>query len=179
MTVTGLIALIALALVGRERTRGRAAWPWPATGLALGAVGTVAWLTGSIAGWGWGLSISGPSRSLIESTVLGLPTAGWGTAMVIGIPVGAWLSARARGPVAWRRPSWPELGRRLAGGALMGLGGTLAAGCNIGNALTGLSVLALNSMIASAAIVGGAVIAIAALGIGRAVPGFDMARDKP
>ncbi len=37
-----------------------------------------------------------------------------------------------------------------------GMGGTLAAGCNVGNALTGLSVLAVNSIIATAAMfVGG------------------------
>ena len=47
--------------------------------------------------------------------------------------------------------------RRFGGGLLMGMGGTLAAGCNVGNALTGLSVLAVNSVIATAAIsVGGA-----------------------
>ncbi len=46
-------------------------------------------------------------------------------------------------------PGGRELGRRFTGGVLMGVGGTLAAGCNIGNALTGVSVLALNSVIAT------------------------------
>jgi hypothetical protein len=160
-TIALLLGVIALGLVGRSRATRSEAWTWPVTGLALGCVGLLAWLSGSVAGWGWGLSITGPSRSLIESTVLGMPgAAGWGTALVVGIPLGTWLSARARGPVSWRAPGWAELGRRFAGGALMGVGGTLAAGCNIGNALTGLSVLAVNSVIATAAIVGGAAMAI-------------------
>jgi hypothetical protein len=42
----------------------------------------------------------------------------------------------------------------------MGIGGTLATGCNIGNALTGLSVLAVNSVIATAGIFVGVALAI-------------------
>ncbi|MGH7391550.1 MAG: YeeE/YedE thiosulfate transporter family protein [Candidatus Rokuibacteriota bacterium] len=177
--IAALIALLVLVMIrGRGVMRPQGAWPWPGTGLALGGIGVLAWMTGSFAGWTWGLSITGPSRSLVESTVLGLPgAADWGTAMVVGVPVGTWLSARAQGPVAWRRPAWPEMGRRFGGGLLMGLGGTLAAGCNIGNALTGLSVLAINSVIATAAIVGG--IAVTAAGIARVAAGLEVVRDKP
>jgi hypothetical protein len=168
------LALIVVVLAGGSPLKERpGSWSWGVTGIALGTVGVLAWLTGSPAGWAWGLSITGPSRSLLEMTVLGMPSAaGWGTAMVVGIPVGAWLSARTRGAIAWRRPSWPDTIRRFAGGALMGIGGTLAAGCNIGNALTGLSVLALNSVLATAAIVGGAAVALAATGMRRPAPGF-------
>ncbi len=44
----------------------------------------------------------------------------------------------------------------------MGAGGTLAAGCNIGNALTGVSILAVNSIIATIAIIAGGAAAILA-----------------
>jgi uncharacterized protein len=171
----GLLA--AVMMRGRGVLQSRGGWPWPATGLALGATGVLAWTTGSIAGWTWGLSITGPSRSLVESTVLGVPgAADWGTAMVVGVPVGTWLSARVRGPVAWRRPAWPEISRRFGGGLLMGFGGTLAAGCNIGNALTGLSVLAVNSVIATAGIAVG--VAATAAGIGRAAAGLEVWRNR-
>ena len=42
----------------------------------------------------------------------------------------------------------------------MGVGGTLAAGCNIGNALTGLSILSVNSLLATAAIAFGLALAV-------------------
>jgi hypothetical protein len=173
-TVAALLILIVVVLARRSGLHERSgSWSWGLTGASLGAVGVLAWITGSLAGWTWGLSITGPSRSLLESTVLGMPSAaGWGTAMVIGIPLGSWLSARARGAIAWRRPTWPETGRRFAGGFLMGIGGTLAAGCNIGNALTGLSVLALNSVLATAAIVAGAAMVMAAPGIRGPGPGL-------
>lgn len=169
MAAVLLAGLLALALRAGRVAPPVGPWPPAVTGLALGSVGVLGWLGGALAGWNWGLSITGPSRSLVESVVLGVPgAAGWGTAMVLGVPVGTWLSARARGPVVWRRPPWTDLGGRAAGGVLMGVGGTVAAGCNIGNALTGLSVLAVNSAIASLAIVLG--VAIAAAGM-RAAAG--------
>ncbi len=177
VAVAGLVGFIALGLRGPAQTERPETWPWPVTGLALGAVALLAWLSGSVAGWEWGLSITGPSRSLIESTILRMPgAAGWGTALVAGIPLGTWLSARAGGPVRWRAPGRSELGRRFAGGLLMGIGGTLAAGCNIGNALTGLSVLAVNSLIATAAMVVGAAMAIASPGIRRVFTGLWVTR---
>lgn len=128
---------------------------------------------------GLGLSITGPSRSLLESTILRMPgAAGWGTALLVGIPLGTWMSARARGPVSWRAPGWLDLGRRLGGGLLMGVGGTLAAGCNIGNALTGLSVLAVNSVIATFAIAAGAAVAIVSAGIRGRIPGLHLVRGQ-
>ena len=42
----------------------------------------------------------------------------------------------------------------------MGFGGTLAGGCNIGNALTGLSILSINSFLATASIVLGLALAV-------------------
>ncbi len=44
----------------------------------------------------------------------------------------------------------------------MGIGGTLAAGCNVGNALTGLSILSVNSAVATAAMAAGATLALKA-----------------
>lgn len=153
------LAVVAVVIIAVGRSADAPVhWPWPVTGLALGAIGVLAWVTGALSGWAWGLSVTGPARSLVDVMLLGRPeSANWGTAMLVGIPIGSWASARARGPVSWRVPRSMESLRRFSGGLLMGLGGTLAAGCNVGNALTGLSILAVNSMIATAAIfVGGA-----------------------
>lgn len=169
------LALIAVLLVALGRRPDAAAthWPWPVTGLALGAIGVLAWVTGALSGWGWGLSVTGPARSLVDVVFLGqLQSANWGTAMLVGIPIGTWASARARGPVSWRMPPSTESLRRFGGGLLMGMGGTMAAGCNVGNALTGLSILAVNSIIATAAIFAGGAVAIRIGGSGSSGSGI-------
>ncbi len=139
------------------------AWPWAITGSALGVLGVFAWMTGAQAGWHWGLSMTGPSRSLLEA---GLSPRGaslnWGAAMLIGLVLGSWVSARLNGSAAWRTPTASELPVRFLGGVLMGAGGTLAGGCNIGNALTGLSILAVQSLIATVGIAVGAALALKA-----------------
>lgn len=180
VVVVAVVALIGVGLLRVPHARPDARlWSPEATGLALGITGLLAWLTGAASGWHWGLSMTGPSRSLVAALLGWSPDAlTWGSWMLIGVPLGTWASARAAGPVSWRVPAWGELFRRLAGGALMGVGGTLAAGCNIGNALTGLSILSLHSAMASAAIVTGAGLALATPGILRAVRGLSIVRDR-
>ena len=157
----GLALIVALLVLFGHVAPADRHWPWMVTGLSLGALGVLAWLTGAWSDWNWGLSITGPARSLVDVLLFGrLDAANWGTAMLIGLPIGAWASARAQGPVSWRMPARAELGQRLAGGLLMGIGGTLTAGCNIGNALTGLSILAVNSIIATVGIFVGGALAI-------------------
>jgi hypothetical protein len=158
------LGLIALLLRRPLTTPGAPAhWSWPATGAAVGALGVLAWLTGAPAGWRWGLSITGPSRSLAEAGLLAASDSfHWGTLMLLGIPLGTWASARLLGPTAWRSPDGRELPRRFAGGLAMGIGGTVAGGCNIGNAMTGLSVLSVHSAIATLGIAVGAGLALLA-----------------
>lgn len=136
-------------------------WSWRPTGLALAALGTAAWIAGSPSHWHWGLSLVGPSRTLLSALLKqtdGQMT--WGAFMLLGIPLGSFLSARAKGAASWQWPRAREFPRRFLGGLLMGVGGTLAAGCNIGNALTGLSVLSVNSLLATVAIVLGLALAV-------------------
>jgi hypothetical protein len=162
-------AAVALAVAAGWSVKSPAVgWSWWKTGLALGAAGVAAWLLGARSGWNWGLSVTGPARDLFETIFFQrTPGIGWGAALLVGLPVGAWLSARRRGRVTWRPPAAREVPRRLAGGILMGAGGTLAAGCNIGNALTGLSILSTNSALATVGI---------ALGVATAVYGPVLAR---
>jgi hypothetical protein len=164
--VAGGLAMLVLALAWKPTAPSAPGlWPSAATGLALGGLGAAAWLAGAPAGWPWGLSITGPSRGLLDALLLARPGAlDWGTVMLLGVPAGAWLAAWSHGGARVRVPPMGELARRLAGGLLMGVGGTLAAGCNIGNALTGVAILAVNSLIATPAIVLGAA---AALGVAR------------
>lgn len=136
-------------------------WSWYYTGLAVGFLGTLAWLFGAPSGWHWGLSMTGPSRTLLGVLVdQAAHPMTWGAYMLLGIPLGSWLSARSRGTAHWQLPEAPELPRRFLGGLLMGFGGTVAGGCNIGNALTGLSILSLNSLVATGSILLGLALAV-------------------
>jgi len=95
-----------------ERAHAQVSKQWDSSttgtlrGKTIGLLGVGAWVSGSRAGWNWGLSITGPSRSLLEAGLLGSPESfSWGAVMLIGIPLGSWASARLRGPMAWRSPA--------------------------------------------------------------------------
>lgn len=147
--IAGAIATIALLLWASPRPqKSPGAWSWPKTGLALGVLGTLVWVAGAPSGWHWGLSVTGPTRSLFGS-LLGLQSAGWGAFLVLGLPIGSFASALATTGLRWQVPPLSALPGRFVGGLLMGIGGTLAGGCNIGNALTALAVLSLNGLVAT------------------------------
>ncbi len=85
----------------------------------------------------------------------------FGAASILGLVLGAFLSVA----FPWRvRVEWfadaTDAAHHAAGGALMGIGGTLALGCTIGQGVTGVSTLAFGSIVAWAAIIGGAVLGL-------------------
>lgn len=177
--VAGLALIATVLLRFPSSSPSDRRWPWAITGTGLGLLGVLAWLTGAPSGWHWGLSMTGPSRSLVEALFFANPGyLNWGSLMLVGVPLGTWASARSMGPIAWRTAPLPELARRFLGGGLMGIGGTLAAGCNIGNALTGLSVLALNSVIATLGILAGGALAIRTQGAIAAIAGSVVAKGR-
>lgn len=155
----GLVGFLLWSLPKPATARGN--WSWHQTGFVLGVLGTLAWVLGAPAGWHWGLSMTGPSRTLMGVLVdqADHPMT-WGAFMLLGVPFGSWLSARASGTARWQLPEAPELPRRFLGGLLMGFGGTVAGGCNIGNALTGVSILSLNSLMATGSILLGLAVAV-------------------
>lgn len=125
------------------------------TGLLLGGLGAIAWV---VAGWAdasYGLGFVGvPSniRDSVESADAGL--LGFATFLAIGVVAGA--AATIRGPLRF-----PDLSRSLraaGGGVAMGIGGTIAHGCNIGNGLTGVPLLSLGSLLAIAMMAAGALL---------------------
>ncbi len=164
--VVGFVGFLLWALSKPPRTAG--SWAWYETGLVLAVVAILAWVAGAPTGWHWGLSMTGPSRSLLAAVLdQTINPLNWGVFMLLGVPLGSFLSARLNGTASWQLPQSREFPRRFLGGFLMGFGGTLAGGCNIGNALTGLSLLALNSAVATASIVFGLALAVRVQGIVR------------
>ena len=120
-------------------------------GVALGLVAALAWIAADAAGAGYGLGFVGAAdgtRTALEAD-RALPYTLW---LAIGVVAGGALAGT-------RRLVLPDAGRAaraLAGGLLMGAGGSVARGCNIGHGLTGIPLLSLGSLLATAAMVAGA-----------------------
>jgi uncharacterized protein len=137
--------VIGLALVvGRSRSGA-------ARGLALGAVAAAAWLAAAWVDYGYGLGFVGAAEGTRSAVSSGgrLP---FQLFLAVGVVGGAALAA----PRRLRLPGTARAARGLAGGLLMGAGGSIAHGCNIGHGLTGVPLLSLGSALATAAMAAGA-----------------------
>ncbi|MFB6273071.1 MAG: YeeE/YedE family protein [Salinibacter sp.] len=156
--IAGALALGVLAWIGRERRiSARRGWPWLATGLAIGAVALVAWLSSSATGRYYGLSVTGPIRSIFQYLVSGDASfIDWGSYMLLGLIGGSGLGGWLYGERKLRVPEPGRLLQSLGGGLLMGFGAQVAGGCNIGHSLTGLAVLSGASVLTTISIVLGA-----------------------
>lgn len=97
--------------------------------------------------------------------------AGFGTGLVGGVLLGAFVSALAARRFQWQSFTSPrETGRYLAGAVLMGLGGVLAGGCTVGAGLSGVPTLSFAALLALAAITAGALLTNALLSSVGAAP---------
>jgi uncharacterized membrane protein YedE/YeeE len=131
-------------------------WSWQRSGATLGVIGIVAWLSSAATGRDYGLSMTGPLRVWFEGLFQGGLALDWGAFLIVGLFVGAFLSAASHGELRWRVPKGERLLQSAGGGLLMGFGAQLAGGCTIGHSLTGLSVLSLGSIVTTASIIAGA-----------------------
>lgn len=131
-------------------------WPWVASGFALGAIGIAAWLSSTATGREFGLSMTGPIRTWFVLALTGDNDLDWGSVMIAGLIVGAFLAAWAHRELRWRVPRGGRMLQAGVGGVIMGVGAQIAGGCNIGHSLTGLSVLSLGSAATTISILLGA-----------------------
>ncbi len=87
-----------------------------------------------------------------------------GIVSVFGVVLGACVAALLTREFRWEGfGGVADLGRHLAGGALMGVGGVAALGCTVGQGLSGVSTLSLGSLLALTGMVAGAVLALQGL----------------
>jgi uncharacterized protein len=142
-----VLGVAALAALLARRRDGLVA------GLALGLVAAATWLAADAAGYGYGLGFVGAADGTRAALEAGnaLPFQLW---LALGVlAVGAALGERRP-----RVPDMARAARAAAGGLLMGAGGSLAHGCNIGHGLTGLPLLSLGSLLATASMAAGALL---------------------
>ena len=90
-----------------------------------------------------------PPGQLVQSIISGTaPIPDYGVGMVIGVVIGALVTALWHGDIRWEAcDDARELRRHLGGALLMGIGGVLAAGCTIGQGVSAASVLAVSAPI--------------------------------
>ncbi|MFC4556547.1 YeeE/YedE family protein [Georgenia faecalis] len=112
--------------------------PWHAfaTAVLIGLIAIVAWPLSAASGRNAGLGVTTPSANLVSFLVTGdVALVDWGVFLVLGILVGAFIAAKASGEFRLRVPDATTVVRSVSGGALMGVGASLAGGCTIGNAM--------------------------------------------
>ena len=138
----GVVGLLVLA----RRSRAGLAF-----GAGLAAIAAFAWIAADISGYGYGLGFVGAAEGTRQAI-------GDGSALPFQLFLAAGVLAGGaiaiNGPL--RLPDAARARRALAGGILMGFGGTIAHGCNIGHGVTGLPLLSLGSTIAVLAMTAGA-----------------------
>jgi uncharacterized membrane protein YedE/YeeE len=85
----------------------------------------------------------------------------FGIVSTLGVIAGSAVVALAQRSFRWEGfANTEDTANHLVGALLMGIGGTTALGCTIGQGLSGVSTLALGSFVALAGIIGGAVAAL-------------------
>ena len=123
-------------------------WGWRRTGATVGVLALTAWVLSSLVGRNFGLSFTQPAVSLTRWVLAG---DGRGVSIAsyifVGVPLGAWLAAAVRKEAVWSLPDARTLVRQSAGGLTMGLGASLAGGCNIGHGVTGIATLGVGSIV--------------------------------
>lgn len=121
-------------------------WTWPVTGVALGAVVILGWILAGASDTSFGPSTVGASASVVA----GNPT-WWLIAFLLGLIPGAHVAARQTGDWRPRGETPVRYGQLVVGGFLLGAGGFIAGGCNLGHGLSGTAQLNVASWVAVAA----------------------------
>jgi len=122
-------------------------WIWAAVLIAI--LQPIAWWASAAAGRNYGLGITGGWTNIL-SVYTANKQLNWIGAEVLGIIIGAMISAIAAKEFKLRMPKDPKTYLQvMVGGALMGFGAATAGGCNIGHFLTGVPTLAISSIVSS------------------------------
>jgi uncharacterized membrane protein YedE/YeeE len=112
--------------------------PWGAfsTAVVIGVIAIIAWPLSWATGREAGLGITTPSSNVVNFLVTGdAELMDWGVYLVLGILGGSFVAAKVSGEFRIRIPDVATTLKSLGGGALMGVGASLAGGCTIGNAM--------------------------------------------
>jgi uncharacterized protein len=169
--VIGVMAVIIIPVVlkGKPFAKGpKKGYSWVLTGAMIGVILIFAlWASNYWGGQTRGLSAAGPTAEAFLAVTMGDsmskfdPTFNfwgifkgtWSALYILGIPLGAYISAKGLGEFKLQAPPANEIIRVFLGSLIMGFGAATAGGCTVGHALTGVSSLALSSIVATVFII--------------------------
>jgi hypothetical protein len=146
IVIAVLVAIIVpIVLKGRPFAKGpKKGWSWSVAGLLIGVVLVFAWWASYY--WGGqarGLSFTGPLAEFVMFVfmadsharfdpmfnVFGIGNISWGALYVLGVPIGAYISAKGLGEFKLTSPREAgELLRVFCGGLIMGVGAVIGGG---------------------------------------------------
>lgn len=107
------------------------------------------------------ITVSGPLARFGYILLTGkTPALSFAISFVIGIAVAALLFSLATGRFKLEAPKQGAYKFAILGGCLMGIGGIMAYGCNVGQGLTGISTLSFESILAFAGMFAGTALSI-------------------
>ena len=158
-----VVCAAALVFVATGKPFGKASkgYYWSTTGILVGIIVIISWWVSSYFGaTPRALSFTNPTKEFFFSLLTGSSNANdpefdfyglfkstWSALYVIGVPVGAYISARGLKEFKWKTPPAEELITVFLGSLLMGFGSAVGGGCNVGHGLTGASTLAISSIV--------------------------------
>jgi uncharacterized protein len=140
-----VVVLSAIALFFLFRTANNtpsgAEWGWKKTGVTVGIIGIIGWISALGAQMTYGMNIMAGTIDMVDLNYT------WPLMFVLGIPIGAFWVARNNE----RKFAFPKgniISKRLVGGFGLGVSGSIAAGCTVGHGLTFAPLLAIGSFVA-------------------------------
>lgn len=107
------------------------------------------------------ITVSGPLARFGYILISGsMPALSFAISFVIAIAVTVLIFSLATGRFKFEKPNFVSVKKAALGGALMGIGGILAYGCNVGQGLTGISTLSVESIVAFTGMFAGVAISV-------------------
>lgn len=124
------------------------AWKWEKTGLWVGVIGLLVWLSSLLSQRPFGMALLTGSTDIVGSFIWdskGLVR--WDLYFVLGVPLGGLLSAKKHTTFAWSGLTGIDAWKRFVGGTVIGVSSSLAGGCTIGHRLAGIPLLSVSSLL--------------------------------
>lgn len=141
--IAGLAGIVLFLLFkNKDNKPGGAEWGWKKTGIAIGIIGIVGWISAILANTPYGMAIIPGALDMVDLKY------SWGLLFVIGIPIGAFWSTRNNKEKRFTIPKVNIVSKRILGGLGLGISGSIAAGCTVGHGLTFLPLLGVGSLVA-------------------------------